>query len=308
MNQDNLAKLPSNVVEALTRFTATPDIGLRDFLVGEVGEAAAATITSVVDQIQRRTEEVGQARSEGQSAAYWLGGVLDQVDALPVLRSVPGLLAKGEDSSVNAARALLTGGALGLGGVEAASGAVDAVLDAVAPVQELAESFLKTPLGDAVEAGVISVASAAAVKLAEAAGTTAATAGIVANVDLGLRIAKVGYKLATGDLDSFEAADLIEDRLAAGLATLAGEAVEQGAEVAARWLGAALDGFLGTPGVMSKVGETIGAMAGRAVRPLVEQGTEKLTRHLWRSAKTLAQQATKRVGAWAGKLAAGLLG
>lgn len=310
MNQDFLSKLPAALLDAVTRFSEQPDRDIQAFLTAEVGEAVAGRIGSVVGRIEDHSREVSQARSEGRSAAHWLGGVIEQTGAGPALRSIPGLIGDATESPIDAARQLLTAGTLGLGGLEA-SAAPQGIFDGLvagAPVTELVGRFLESPLGHGVEAQLTSIASAAAARLAKSMDQSVDTVGLVANIDLGLRIAKVGFKVANGDFDIFEATDLIEDRLAAGLAAVAGEAFERGIAEAGLWLGTALDTYLCTPGLMANIGETVGTMAGSRLRPLVEQGTKTVTRTLFRGAKALAKQAAGKVGAFARKLATGLLG
>ncbi len=311
MTPEFLTALPQAIREALVRFTEQPDGGLRDFLVAEVGTPLADTITSVVGQIDARSREVAAAREAGQSAARWLGGVLEETGAIGVLGSIPGLLEGDEGTPTEAARRLLTGGALSLGTITplpiVPEGLLDA-LEAAGPALEMATGFFESPLGHGIEAQVKTVATAAAVGLCGKLGLDVEPRGLTAAIDLGLTVAKVGYKVATGEVDGLDAAELIEDRLAAGMATLAGEAVELGLEVAGGALGASLGAFVGAPTVGAYVGRTLGAMAGGAVRGHVERGTARVTKAVLRGAKELVRDASRRVGAWVTKLAAGVLG
>lgn len=311
MTPEFLTALPQAIRDALTRFTEQPDRDLREFLTAEVGNALADTITSVVGQIDARSREVAAAREAGQSAARWLGGVLEETGAIGVLGSIPGLLEDGEDTPTAAARQLLTGGALSLGTIDSPTIVPEGLLDALAaagPALEMATEFFESPLGHGVEAQVKSVAIAAAAGLAGQLELEVEPRGLAAAIDLGLTVAKVGYKLATGEVDGLEAAELIEDRLAAGLATLAGEIVERGLEAGGEALGASLGAFVGAPTVGAYVGRTLGAMAGAAVRNHVERGMARVTRAVVRGARELVKDAGRKVGAWVRKLATGAAG
>ena len=310
MTPKYLTALPDAIRDALIRWSEQPDGDLRGFLTAEVGQALTDTITSVVGRIEDRSGEVSAARLSGQSAAHWLGNVFEDTGTISLLGSIPGLLEPGEDSPIAAARQLLNGGALGLGSL-ASTLVPEALLDGIesaGPALDIAGRFFTSPLGDAVEAQVTSVASAVAARLAADEPLGLSPQGLVASIDLGLRIAKVGYKMATGEVDGLEGAELIEDRLAAGLAALAGEAAERGLELAGGTLGSAVGTLIGAPGIGAVVGRTLGAMAGSTIRRQVERGTARVTRAVVRGVKAVVKSAAQRVGAWARKLVAGSAG
>ena len=66
---------------------------------------------------------------------------------------------------------------------------------------------------------------------------------------------------------------------------MAGRFVEQNAPQAGAMLGAALETYVPMGGIAVNVGRFLGAIAGKAIRPMVEQGTRSVVRYVMKKAR-----------------------
>lgn len=274
---DFLEAIPAALAAAFEGWQPHSSSELRDFLLDLVPAVDADTILEMVKSVGEAEATLLQS---ALPARVWLGESLKSI--------VPEILADGPLGDLRGMEPVELGSRiidLGLVGITGFGGAaVEAIAKDIAYIAEneglaSATRYFQSPLGDPIEREVVAVASATILMLGdslkmERPGDVATLTGVV---NIGLRIAKIAYKQAAGELDSDARFHALENTIAAVAVGLADQLVNRFPEIGAG-LGVAIGALLQNPALGEVVGRSVGALAAPLVRPLVRKGVDTMAR------------------------------
>ena len=298
----------ADAAQLVTRaLTAIGGQDLGDFARGAVAGADLALIFNQMDRARGAEAHLRRVRAdEGLSREAWLAAS----------RFLHPVAAPGPAPGPN------TGAAVAVGPVRQAFAAFGAAVAAAgeepslvlpsltqaldglpAALRARVDAALESDWDSEAERSLVAAVSAFGAREAAAHGALDARElrHLVAAVDLGLRVAKVGLRLSRGELSGAEAAaDLVADRLAAHVAGVAGALVEEGAEMVGASLGALVENFVPLGGRGVQAGRVFGRAAGAQIRPHVEQGVKQVVKCMARVASRALREVAselRQVGA-----------
>lgn len=122
-------------------------------------------------------------------------------------------------------------------------------------------------------------------------------AEIATIVDMGITIAKVGYKLSQGKMKAMEAVDYIYDRAIADTAVVISTIAKLKIEFVSATIGAAVGTVFGPVGIAlgGFVGHGIGKVTGQYIAPKIQQGINKVAKVVKPMVKQVVQKTAEVV-------------
>lgn len=270
------------------------------YLSAQLGESQAAELLAHVARVSEAADQVAQARARGVSPGRWLQDtIFGQRDIDDLTRELAAKLGVDLDVPGQLGAALLRAAMAGAGLIAGQPDLIDPVTilldEAPQAVRDALDACFSGPMGDPREAELTAAAAAGILRAAQAVDIPIDMEQAVMVADMGVQVAKLGYKLATGECTLDEVAERVEERMAANLASAAGQLFERGAPVLGEALGRLVETYIPMGGLAVQAGRVIGGLVGSALRPAVEAGVKAITKSVFSAAREAVRAASNVV-------------